>query len=114
VLSKTRLDAKKFGYTKDLSKHLLQFDSPERRRRVVAMMAELENWLIGCEHLAGVDDLVKTEIKNRRKCERKFLMKSSCPAIYGGNNTRTHLISGIVILREQAEMGTRPSFLKAS
>jgi hypothetical protein len=45
----------------------LRFDPPERKRRVAAMLAELDNWLIGCDILEDVGPELKQYIGEAEK-----------------------------------------------
>jgi hypothetical protein len=66
-LSKSRQDARDFGYAKSFEEHLLHFDPMERKRRVAAMLAELENWFIGCEILEDVGRELKQHLGGAEK-----------------------------------------------
>ena len=65
--SKARQDAKEFGIARSLSDYLMQFDPPNRKRRILAMLAELENWLIGCEILENISRDLKRHVGRSRK-----------------------------------------------
>jgi len=66
AIRKARRDARKFGYGDQLREHFSQFSPPERLRRAIAMVAEIDVWLQSSTFLVNLNEEVSDYVKQEK------------------------------------------------